>query len=285
MIKIANNLNSLVQKRAAEIPPQQQILKYSPELGGFHVPGQYPQSMIPEAYQKVQALALMRPQLAEDPNVFDNLPQYAMAMNTAIGAPDSPAGRAFAREPQYDNYVAGMPVNMGPEDFGKGISLSEAYYGWDNGAYLDKRGRGGGKRTFSKDEYDIRDVKHMLHPHYRALDPRIRQDPKDAQGNLRFMPWSGGDINSRFIADAPLVSANRIQDTGKPFATAAYDANIWNPYGQLGYAPESADKVLQQTNDMRLQLIGRDDKGRVDRSRGGGEATIHGYRPPSRNLQ
>jgi hypothetical protein len=268
MIKIANNLNSLVQKRAAEIPPQQQILKYSPELGGFHVPGQYPQSMIPEAYQKVQALAAMRPQLAEDPDVFDNLQQYTTALNTAIGAPDSAAGRAFAREPQYDDYVAGINNGMGPEDFGKGISLSEARYGWDDGAYQDPSRP---RRTFDKNQYDIRDLKHMLHPHYRALTPDIRRNPRDEQGNMRHMNLPGYP----YTGDEALAYARRIQDTGNPFATAAYDAHILNPYGQLGYAPESADKVLRQANDMRLDLL----------TNRGGKATIHGYREPSTNLQ
>lgn len=78
MIKIANNLQRLV-KQASGAP---QIM-YSPELGGFHTPGAYPQSMLPEHYQQIQALNYINPARFEEPEHFNSAEDFAMALNTS----------------------------------------------------------------------------------------------------------------------------------------------------------------------------------------------------------
>ena len=82
MIKIANNLQRLVKQASAEAAGAPQIM-YSPELGGFHTPGTYPQSMIPEYYQNVQALNYINPARFEEPEHFNSAEDFAMALNTS----------------------------------------------------------------------------------------------------------------------------------------------------------------------------------------------------------
>lgn len=82
MIKIANNLQRLVKQASAQAAGAPQIM-YSPELGGFHTPGTYPQSMLPEYYQDHQALGYINPQRFDEPEYFGNPEQLAMALNTS----------------------------------------------------------------------------------------------------------------------------------------------------------------------------------------------------------
>jgi len=120
MIKVANNLQTMLAKIASATSSDD--ILYSPGLGGFHVRGQYPQSMIPEAYQQVQARNMFNPGVGDEPEYFQNPAEYAMALNTAF--PEQVLQEANRRFPNSRHKIA-----PGGEDGQLALRAEKVNYG------------------------------------------------------------------------------------------------------------------------------------------------------------
>jgi len=212
MIKIANNLQRMLAKQASGNP---QML-YSPELGGFHTPGTYPQSMSPERYQQHQALNYINRFRFDEPEYFNSPEDLAMALNTSgIANIANVQGVTPEQIQASTNRTRNNPINFG--------SMTPADYNYDLGrglaveAYMSPERQPNQPAVMPFETfYDTR-LRPLYRPQnqYEKLQRRMAED--------RASPNKGG-VPGRYL-------------------TAAYDVTPDNPMGITALNPTSDAQV------------------------------------------
>lgn len=214
MIKVANNIQRMLEKRAygpeditRAVPQQGPRLMYSPELGGFHAAGQYPQSMVPEAYQNIQARNYVNSGRFDEPESFDNVNDLAMALNTSGVVDSLPPGHDIHADIDRA-YATPGTMQFGTEDPVAAIMRSRAMAGY---AAQQARGDSPSFPPFMSTA-DLANIRRSNGNPYLKLHQQLLRERTKPQ-------------------------------TSNPFFTARYDRSPDNPTGITAKNPDSDARV------------------------------------------
>lgn len=205
-MKIANNLKGLLVKRATANP---QIM-YSPELGGFHTPGQYPQSMVPEAYQQVQARNMLNPYRGDEAQYFSGPQEYAMALNTGVHPAVVNAANA--------GYPKQQPYPVGPQNMSNFMPRGSQF-----GTPFTRR------RDWNLTPYNMPE-----------MGNRNKTNPFSYPGSFIRAGHKSPIMGPRGARN----------EFDYRFQNAAYDVGPGNPLGRTAMNPRSAQQVVDLANQM-----------------------------------
>ena len=201
MIKIANNIQRMLAKQAANTNNPQ--IMYSPELGGFHTPGTYPQSMLPEEYQNHQARKYINAHRFDDPAYFNSAEDFASALNTS-----------------------GIANVVSPQQFQRALAEIKN----DNIEY--------GSKTPADYGYDLirgRAAEAYMSPKRKPGQPAVM--PAADIMSRSFNTFNNYDVLQEQMAE------NRLSESFKPLHYAVYDATPDNPTGRTAANPISDAQV------------------------------------------
>lgn len=224
MIKVANNISRMLEKRSAETPvPSQDDIFYNENLGGFHARGEFPQSLLPEYYQQIQARSLLNAGRGINPARYASTPQeLAMALNTGFVPGMVQAHNSRSRH-QIDNM--GRTPAMRGDYVRSGLRPHSEIFSNTN------------KNNFSDQ------IKFME-------EQGLKFGPQSLNVPRRLVPGGEG---AYFGAYNPDQTVNGFR-FGAPFQHATYDVTPDNPRGITGYNPESAQTVANLANEPLDQM-------------------------------
>jgi len=225
MIKVANNIARMLEKRSAATPvPSQDDIFYNENLGGFHARGQLPESMLPEYYQELQARSLLNPGRITAARYASTPQELAMALNTGfvpgmVQAYNSRGGH------QIDN-MGRTPVMQGDYVRSNLRPRSEIFSNTnqdnfsEQAKFMEEQGLRFGPQSLNVPRQSLPGATNASH-FFGAYNPQHTVD------GFRF---------------------------GAPFQHAAYDVTPDNPQGITGYNRESAQTVANLANKPLEQM-------------------------------